>query len=140
MPVSNYTKSTTSGCWTSDQVLQLSFTNTEFYNSDDVDRCYGLCPIECEYVDYDLNVNSATYPSYWYQQLDSEIKSDVSVMINIYYKQMYYTLVEDTPKITLDLLVSLIGGNISLFVGMSVLSFIEFFELAWLVSENFFSK
>lgn len=61
-------------------------------------------------------------------------------MINIYYKQMYYTLVEDTPKLTLDLLVSLIGGNISLFVGMSVLSFIEFFELAWLVSENFFSK
>lgn len=52
------------------------------------------------------------------------------LLINVYYGEMYYTLVDETPAITIDLLVAIIGGNLALFVGMSILSIIEGFEVA----------
>jgi hypothetical protein len=52
------------------------------------------------------------------------------LLINVYYGEMYYTLIDETPAITIDLLVAIIGGNLALFVGMSVLSIVEGFEVA----------
>lgn len=48
---------------------------------------------------------------------------------NIYYSDLSYTFIEESPYWDLFLLLSNIGGNLGLFVGMSFLSFVEIFEL-----------
>jgi hypothetical protein len=127
-PVSNITSAIHSGCWGTEQIEELNRFNTEFYNSDEVDKCYSLCPFECNRVVYDLEVTSASYPSPWYHLQDTLVDRNTSLMINVYYQNMYYTLIEDTPKLTINILVSIIGGNLLLLMGMSFLSFVEVFE------------
>ena len=51
------------------------------------------------------------------------------VKLNVYYKNIYYTSIVESPSITLVSLVSNLGGNLGLFLGLSVLSLLEIFEL-----------
>ena len=44
---------------------------------------------------------------------------------------MQYLSSIESPAITIDVLVAIIGGNMGLFLGISVLSFIELVELAF---------
>ena len=129
-PISNRTKLEYRGCSSIEEIEKQNEFNSEFYNTDAIDKCYTKCPIECDRVIYDFDITTAAYPSYWYNKNTINSISDVSLVINIYYGEMYYTLIDETAAITIDLLVAIIGGNLALFVGMSVLSIVEGFEVA----------
>ena len=128
-PISNRTKQEYRGCSSIEEIEKQNEFNSEFYNTDAIDKCYTKCPIECDRVIYDFDITTASYPSYWYYQ-NFGLGGDTMLLINVYYREMYYTLVDETPAITIDLLVAIIGGNLALFVGMSILSIIEGFEVA----------
>ena len=49
--------------------------------------------------------------------------------VYVYYDQLKYTLIEQQPKLELYGLVSNIGGTFSLFLGLSIGSFLEIFEV-----------
>ena len=51
------------------------------------------------------------------------------LLVNIYYSDISYTYISEAPYWTLTSLFSNFGGQLGLFIGMSVLSFIEFIDL-----------
>jgi hypothetical protein len=51
------------------------------------------------------------------------------IYIRIYYEDLKYTWINQQPKIELFGLISNIGGSLSLFVGISFISFLELFEV-----------
>ena len=51
------------------------------------------------------------------------------IYIRIYYDDLKYTWINQQPKIELFGLISNIGGSLSLFVGISFISFLELFEV-----------
>jgi hypothetical protein len=52
-------------------------------------------------------------------------------MVNVYYEELFYTEIEGEPKLEFETLLSLIGGYMSLFLGMSLLSLVEFIEVGY---------
>lgn len=82
--------------------------------------------------------NSRAYPTSESKVVDriAKINSfsdarDYFISFNIYYDDLSYTLVEESPFWDVFALFSNIGGNLGLFVGMSFLSFVEVFELLY---------
>jgi hypothetical protein len=81
-------------------------------------------------LQYELQASQAQFPNQWYTDefgIDKEEESPLAV--NIFYETMEYQVITETPQFTFDYLVANIGGYLSLFTGMSFLTFIEFFEL-----------
>ena len=117
---------------------------TLFYNSDAVKECYSYCPNECNVMSFEMRVNSAQYPNKAYLQLDKSIDGIFTLwqssdsfpirqstsMVNIYYESKEYTITKETPQFSIDYLIANLGGNLSLFSGLSFLTCVEFIELA----------
>ena len=58
-----------------------------------------------------------------------------ALSINIFYPQLKYSLISEIPKTSIVDLFSTIGGELGLFLGMSILSFIEIIQILF---ETFF--
>lgn len=74
-------------CATEAQLTCMNTAEDEFYaNANLGGACYNYCPTECAEVKYDMAVNVASYPSYWYMtQLNSN--ADFFSLINRYFTQ-----------------------------------------------------
>lgn len=51
------------------------------------------------------------------------------LMINVFYEQMFYYETTEEPRLTLELLIATIGGHFGLFLGVTILSFVELVEI-----------
>ena len=60
--------------------------------------------------------------------LDSQLIKDSFVDISISYESLSYALSTETPKMDVVSLLAEIGGNLGLFLGLSVFSLFEFIE------------
>lgn len=115
-----------------------------FYNNINDKACLKSCPKECEYVTYKTSVSYSKYPSDDYMKLlsnnlttkyvlngveDLEIKKENIVSLNIFYKNSKYKTIEEQAAIELGIFVVNFGGTLGLFLGCSVLSFLELFEI-----------
>lgn len=99
-------------------------------NSDEPAKCIKDCPAECESTNFNLDLSYATFPTPFYAYLLStyqnihpeksagrqlsndsdEVKSSV-MAVNIYYDDISYSLIEESPAITTDELFGNIGGK-----------------------------
>ena len=87
-----------------------------------------LCPIECLTIDYSTRVHLATYPTDFYLQflqlqpnlinrystresISQDIKNSVA-KLNIFYNEISYTALTESPALTWDTLLSNIGGTL----------------------------
>jgi hypothetical protein len=77
------------------------------------------CPEECDSVKYET---THTFTR-------SFDMTDNDIFFNIFYPTLEYTVIDQIPKMDLFDFISNIGGNLSLFIGISFLSLIEFIEL-----------
>jgi len=69
-----------------------------------------------------------------------DIKESV-ILLNINYETMVSTIIEETPALPFPTLLGNLGGQLGLFLGMSFLSFVELFEMIFIIIwEYFFSK
>jgi hypothetical protein len=112
--------------------------------------CYANCPIECEQIKYDLKISSSSYPTQWYaaqlatdQRFNtvvnryfnqygkenityvgnfSDLKNAVA-KLNVYYDDLSYTKIDETPAMTFDIFLGSVGGNMGLFLGFVFLYF-----------------
>ncbi|RNA26752.1 amiloride-sensitive sodium channel subunit beta [Brachionus plicatilis] len=145
------------GCETIDQLLCIHFEENVFFNGTEIEKCYKNCPNECFQVTYNTQVSTAKYPSKWYTSIlnNSTIFSgffslknstftelqQTILMINVYYEQMYYNLIEEYPELKADALFANVGGILGLFLGISVMSLIEmseiFFYLIYLIFKRY---
>ena len=127
-------------------------TNYEpFYSS-----CLDYCPLECSMVRLQVAPNFADYPSQAYAEamkknlknftrrfFNDSFTSETSVnlsyakikdsvlSLNVYYDSLVYTQIDEVPSTTMGEVLSQIGGQWGLFLGISILSFLETFEMIY---------
>ena len=114
-------------------------------NNNKTQSCYSECPIECNETDFitqisqinmisDLFLNmylnntkfKSTFPN---GIVTSKTLNDNLARVNIYYEKLSYTVITESPAMSFVSLCSSIGGTLSLFLGVSVLSIVEVIEL-----------
>ena len=107
--------------------------------------CLPLCPLECnkteykvtlttsyllgdDYVDYIKN-NKQLLNDFVNRTLDTEVAAKSLIKVNIFYDTLSYTLTTETPKVDIVSLLASIGGNLGLFLGVSVFSLFELVDV-----------
>ena len=112
-------------------------------------KCSLSCPLECGSVLYDYSASVLDFPSVaYYKALKGEFEQrngyapsfeemkQGSYALSIYYTQLEYTEISELVKTNVFDLFSNVGGTLGLFLGLSILSFIEvveiLFEMAFL--------
>ena len=134
----------------------LNVTDNIFLNGNDYLSICGFdCPIACNTVDYSLSISLSSYPSQFYVQalekknylfnfdttnkrnLLSDVKSFI-VKVSVNYNQLGYSYIQEQVSLDVFSIVGNVGGQFGLFLGLSVLSFIEIFEL--LIDITFYLK
>lgn len=117
-------------------------------------ECIDDCPHECKQTTYDLSISYVDFPSRRFAEFlgnhDSllnkslapirddnktsefsvvELARDSFVQISVYYDEIKYTSISEAPTISLFDMIANIGGTLGLFIGISLLSFVEIIEL-----------
>ena len=144
--------------------LNASDYRQKYYDEPENDMlCSKSCRDECEYLNYDTVVSNSLFPSSKYSQViianenisknfddnnnDNNIDSSSSmpdydtiksgvVAASVYYSAEMYNRIREKPSTEFEVFVSNLGGNLGLFLGISLLSFIELIEVfyEWLCS------
>ena len=120
----------------------LSNTSSEYYINN---YCLPLCPLECNQTSFGLTLSTTDIIPEFYSLVIQEkakslnitnrtlsleeIKNSV-IKLNINYDSMSYTLSTESPTLDIIGLLAYIGGTLGLFLGISVLTFVEFLEIA----------
>ena len=119
----------------------------KFFKNNKIDKgCLEQCPLECESIKYDLLLsNNAVLSRQGYELFKSSIDYFIHtngeynltyeemkqryLFLNIYYSELSYIKISESPKTSIIDLLSNLGGTMGLFVGISFLSFIEIVEI-----------
>jgi hypothetical protein len=119
----------------------------EEFNDDFISKhCISSCPLECEklllraslssgqlngnsyYVDRIKN-NPNLAEDFINRTIDAQTTKDSLIVLNIFYESLSYTLTNETPQMDAVYLLGSIGGNLCLFLGISVFSICEIIEV-----------
>ena len=135
-------------CFTDVDIKCLKEYYAAFSTNDINAICDYACPEQCNVIDYALTTSSKSYfpnliylkdqqtssKGYMFPQnlSDTDLTSFarqgfLKVIIN--YKNLYYTSFDDNPAMQSSDLFGAVGGQLGLFAGLSVLSFLEIIEL-----------
>ena len=107
------------------------------------------CPLECDSVEYELQITSLDFPTkenynLFKNDLDlfakTQNKFNISLStfeeyktyyysVNIFYVTTQYTLISESPQMTFTGLLTNLGGSLGMFLGFSVFSLLEVFEI-----------
>lgn len=142
------------GCLKEDQIDCLHKKLIDYFDLKEVDNCYTNCPDECEEVIYGSKVTKAEYPSKWYSNVlnksevinqtigpeylaDYRLLQQSTLMINVFYDEIHYDIIQDVQAYTIDYLIACIGGYYGLFLGTSFLTVVDFVELIFRILHVF---
>ena len=106
------------------------------------------CPVECDTIKYETQLSNSEFPSLEFYNLyktsqefeiiqstfnvnlsTHELAKEYMYALNVYYSSTSYTYISDSPQTTLYGLFSSLGGSLGMFLGLSVFSLIEVFEI-----------
>ena len=137
-------------CYNSTQVECLNEFDRYYATTDLNELCENACPQKCTTMFYDLETASKfNFPTLSYlhflQASEESISSKFPVGTNdtfsiefarngflkvvVNYDNLYYTSFHESPSVTPNDMFGLIGGQLGLFLGISILSFIEIVEI-----------
>lgn len=104
--------------------LKIQDTQTLFTKLGENKICEAMCPVECNTMSYSITINS--------QIIDPllNISRRVSI-IEIYYNDFSYTSIIEIPKTSFEDLIGNVGGILGVFLGTSLISFVEIPELIY---------
>ena len=114
-------------------------------------RCLPMCPLQCTRSLFRTSMSSSDLVGHWFlkdirsngnlledflvkkqQQANRVLTADLAkksvLRVNVYYESLSYTISTESPKMDIAGLLANIGGTISLFLGVSVLSVFELVE------------
>jgi hypothetical protein len=103
---------------------------SRFVRGENKKVCIPLCPLECDSIKYDTSISFTKFSENEFFAL-FEVNGSVDnlISIDIYYENLEYTSINQLPKMDIFDLISNIGSNLSLFIGISFLSFAEIIEI-----------
>ena len=145
-------------CNCSDQRLMSLFADTSvcagctqlnchhsFFTSWTWDTCLEFCPFECNRTRYvtdkeflELNglnyaleivMNSKLSRDFVTKQTDKESGAQSFISLNIFYDSLSYEWTVEKEKMNVVDLLANVGGNLSLFLGVSIFTLLEIFEV-----------
>ena len=106
--------------------------------------CTPQCPLECNQTLYEtsisfsqligskyvpfINDNPNLNSDFENRTIDAATSKESFVYVNIFYSSLSYTLTTETPQMNIVSLLASIGGNLGLFMGVSVFSLCEIVE------------
>ena len=112
-------------------------------------NCIPQCPLECNRIELSTTVSFSKYPSDNYFEILkgnkklqetvfksanwSHIKNSI-FKVNINFESLSYKYIRENVVMSVVDLLAYIGGQMSLFLGISVLSFFEIFEILYEVT------
>ena len=115
--------------------------------NNNIKNCKPRCPLECKRQGIDYYVSKYKYPpskayatnlrrnnpklaryfssyyDYW-----GDFENNI-VEFSVFYDSLWYKESEEEPKMTLEALIAEIGAHLHVFLGMSLLSFVELVDL-----------
>ena len=122
-------------------ITPISQANPENYVRD---YCLARCPVECFQQILDCYTSSANYPASQkyadsiYPNLAAEHANETDytlyfthniVKFSVFYDRLSYKLIEEEARTTVVSLIGTFGGQLHVFLGMSMLSFFEVAEM-----------
>ena len=109
------------------------------------ENCYPLCPLECNTTQYKTYQSSNHFDSEIYfdvvrertnfiseyddQTLSNEAIQKGLVKVNIFYESLSYTQIQETVKMNEVTLIATIDGFMGMFLGGSLMTFVELFDI-----------
>ena len=110
-------------------------------------QCFEYCPLDCDFIYYDTRFSTERLPSLGkirndsfaypeFERYENVTKSFFS--ITVYYEDLQLSILRQQPKIEAFDFISSVGGLFSLFLGMSLLSFLEIFEIFYELFKTIF--
>ena len=148
------------GCF-SEQDLTCLEHNYNILFENFIEECDQFCIMECHPKYFSKTIYTATYPTTWYanqffkynvlnetllqNNLSSSILSFTYLQntvskVNIFYQELIYSSVSELPASSISDLISFTGGNLGLFLGMSLLTFIEMIDMVIQIIQNMIRK
>jgi len=92
--------------------------------------CTPFCPLECDSIKYEVtNTFTKLSDNEFNTLFDINGSTNNLIWVNIYYENLEYTSISQVPHMDLFDLISNIGSNLSLFIGISFISLAEIIEL-----------
>lgn len=119
---------------------QLSFDGND-------DECAESCVPPCRSVQLKKSTSLEVWPSEKYKETDSEFKfseedfdSKNNLRLHVFYQELEEEIIKEAISYTIDGFISDIGGQLGLWVGVSVLTLAEFLELITTLCRFAFKK
>ncbi|CAF1113979.1 unnamed protein product [Brachionus calyciflorus] len=128
-------------CHTPQEIKCIDNVRNDLDSTDLSVFCDHECPVDCYKIDYLYDINLTDYPTEYYFNTivqQSNIKDlfdnttityekfkESLLLVNVFYKDLSYTLLEEIPSKHLSDILGEIGGQIGLFLGVSVLTLFE---------------
>ena len=121
-------------------VYEIDYIQNSFYG-----KCNTLCPLECNSKIYELSSTYKNFPASYYANFllnnkpifkdspydrpltEKDVGNSVARVV-IYFEKLTYQYIVQIPTISLVNLFANSGGMLGLFMGMSILTFIEVLE------------
>ena len=103
---------------------------SRFIRGDINNVCRPLCPMECDSIKYEMSNSFTKLSADDFKTLfDINATTTGITWANIYYENLEYTSISQVAHMDVIDLISNIGSNLSLFIGISFISFAEIIEL-----------
>ena len=118
-----------------------------FKNNSNQAACLRMCPLECDRTEYEYSVSEidlfgdlfADYinehqnllDDYYAESIDSDTAKQSVAQFSIFYYSLSYTLMTESAKMDVVALLASIGGNLGLFMGVSLISICEIVEVIY---------
>ena len=132
----------------SNNQTECSFKQIELFEETIADSCIKQCPLECKSVSFEFDISLSRFHSgnllhdkdseeesseksknNFYDNFNEEVIADKFMFVNVYFEELKYKLIEEHESQTIVTLISNVGGTMGLFLGISLLSFIEILEI-----------
>lgn len=143
----NNNESSVNVCQTVSLLNCVSSARIEYFSNQNstlsIECATKHCPLECDSESIEMTTSSSRYPTQYYQGYMSAHTNILSkfpstappeltkttVYLSVFFDDIATTYTEEIPAITGTTLLGTIGGNLGLFIGASLLTFVEIIEL-----------
>lgn len=107
---------------------------------DYAENCEVQCPQQCDSITYEASIQTSTYMSNTPDRMNyamlfpgRQINESTALSVEVYFAELRYEEIEEQENITTIEFIANIGGHLGLFLGLSLLSFSEVFELFFII-------
>lgn len=109
----------------------------DFKKNEGKNNCEKECPLECSSIEFSIEKSFAGFPSREYAEelMDNDFPTYESLQQSLlhldikYNVNIEYTTISEKEAVTLIDMIANIGGTLGLFIGISLLSFVELVEI-----------